>query len=83
MSCWFCVREDAWAFCGKGPPPPEHYGYVRVSGILIPACEPCARRLAEPADEAFDFGVWRQEAFSQHTFSCKHRSSRQVRVTEA
>jgi hypothetical protein len=83
VSCWFCVREDAWAFPGEGPSLADHYGYVRVSGILIPACEPCARGLARLAAKAFDFGVWRREAFSQHALSCKHLSIRHVGVTES
>jgi len=78
VSCWFCVRESDWALCGGEPSLVEHYGYVRVSGLLIPACESCVRRLAGLSGEGFDFAAWRQEAFSQHTLSCQYRVSRQV-----
>src|SRR5262252_3795891 len=72
VSCWFCVREDEWAFRGDDPFPAEYYGYVRVGGLLIPACEPCARSLAESRGKKFDFVAWRQEAFLQHERSCKY-----------
>jgi hypothetical protein len=82
VACWFCAREDEWAFRGDDPPLADHYGYVRVSGLLIPACERCARVLAGPGGIAFDVAVWRQEAFLQDTFSCKYRTSRRVRLHE-
>ena len=76
VACWFCLREDEWAFRGDDPPLLEHYGYVRVSGLLIPACEPCARGLGGPGNVEFDFAAWRQQAFLQDTFSCKYRANR-------
>jgi hypothetical protein len=76
VSCWFCIREDEWAFRGGDPPPAEHYGYIRVSGLLIPSCERCARSLATSGGTELDFAAWRQEAFSQHELSCKYRGNR-------
>jgi hypothetical protein len=65
VACWLGVREDEWAFCESSGPVVEQYGYVRVSGILIPACEPLARSNAGVENAEFDFTGWRQEAFLQ------------------
>ena len=77
--CWFCLREDEWVFRGVDRPAAEHYGYVRVSGILIPACEPCARAIAGFGRTKFDLAVWRGEAFLQQRRSCEYQITRRAR----
>jgi hypothetical protein len=79
VACWLCVREDEWVFCEDSSPVVEHYGYVRVSGILIPACEPCARRNAGLENAEFDFPGWRREAFLQQRLSCEYQTNRRMR----